>query len=132
MEEDLPDDAKCNYEDLEESFMSLTQLAVTIMYHSSKKLDLVDDSLYTSLSVNVLWCTLLTCKNELRRIITIPIENVITFYASKKKSYVVCSGKESTMTFKKFKYTVIYIEIVDIECVLGHESCLQFFSQVPL
>ena len=23
------------------------------------------------------------------------------------------------------------IEIIDIECVLGHESCLHFFSQVP-
>ena len=24
------------------------------------------------------------------------------------------------------------IEIVDIECVLGHESCRQFFLQMPL
>ncbi len=24
------------------------------------------------------------------------------------------------------------IEIIDIECVLGHESCLQFFSRLPL
>ena len=26
---------------------------------------------------------------------------------------------------------VITMEIIDIECVLGHESCLHFFSQVP-
>ena len=27
--------------------------------------------------------------------------------------------------------SILLIEIIDIECVLGHESCLHFFSQVP-
>ncbi len=27
---------------------------------------------------------------------------------------------------------VDYIEILDIECVLGHESCREFFSYLPL
>ena len=25
----------------------------------------------------------------------------------------------------------LYIEIIDIECVLGHESCLHFFRKCP-
>ena len=88
----------CNYEDFEESFVSLTQLAATILYHSSKKLDLPDDSLYISLSVNVLWCTLLACKDELRRAITIPVENMITCLATKRKSFVVYSGTVCTFS----------------------------------
>lgn len=95
MGEALPDDTKCNYEDFEESFISLTQLAVTILYHFSKRLELPDDSLYTSLSVNVLWCTLLTCKDELRRAITIPVENMLTCLTAKRQSYVVYSGTAS-------------------------------------
>ena len=31
-----------------------------------------------------------------------------------------------------FKRYICTIEIIDIECVLGHESYLQFFSKVPL
>ncbi|CAB4015539.1 E3 ubiquitin- ligase RNF123, partial [Paramuricea clavata] len=90
VEETFPDDRKCNYDDVEESFItSLTPLAVTILYHSCKILELADNSLYTSLSVNVLWCTLLTCKDEIRRAITIPIENIITCHASRRKAFIV-------------------------------------------
>ena len=91
-EETLPDDAKCNYHDFEESFMNLTELAVIILYHSNKKLDLPDDSVFTLSSVNVLWCTLLTCKEELRRAIAIPVEKVITCQASKRKLLVEYPG----------------------------------------
>ena len=95
MGEALPDDTKCNYEDFEESFITLTQLAVAILYHFSQRLELPDDSLYISLSVNVLWCTLLTCKDELRRAITIPVENMITCLTAKRQSFVVYSGTAS-------------------------------------
>ena len=91
-EKTLPDDAKCNYDDFEESFVNLTELAVIILYHSSKKLDLPDDSLFTLSSVNVVWCTLLTCKEELRRDMAIPIENIITFQASRRKLLVEYPG----------------------------------------
>lgn len=97
-DEILPDDSKCNYGDLEDSFINLTQLAVTILYHCSKTLDLADDSLYTSLSVNFLWCTLLICNEELRTAITIPIENIITCHASRKKSSVFLPGMKSLET----------------------------------
>ncbi|XP_028401066.1 uncharacterized protein LOC114524145 [Dendronephthya gigantea] len=104
LEEISHDETKCNYEDLEESFASLTQLAVTILFHSSKRLQLADDSIFISLSVNVLWCTLLTCKDELKRAISIPIENIITSHANRRKSFIVhperpsvcLNGKEKT------------------------------------
>jgi hypothetical protein len=93
VEETFPDDTKCNYDDVEESFIiSLTPLAVTVLYHSHKMLELADDSLYTSLSVNVLWCTLLTCKDEIKRAITIPIENIITCHASRRNAFIIYPG----------------------------------------
>ena len=97
LEETSHDETKCNYEDLEESFTSLTQLAVTILYHSSKRLQLADDSIFISLSVNVLWCTLLTCKDELKRAISIPVENIITSHANRKKSFIVYLGTYNKM-----------------------------------
>ena len=90
MDETLPD--KSNGVDFEQSFSNLTQLAVVILYHSSQKLELPDDSVFPLLSVNVLWCTLLTCKEGLKGSIAFPIEKIITSQASKRKMLVEYPG----------------------------------------
>ena len=39
--------------------------------------------------------------------------------------------EHAKFVFTSHVHNLYSIEIIDIECVLGHESCLHFFSQVP-
>ena len=102
LDENFDGEISCDYfEGFEEAFISLTQLSVTLLYHCSK-LILANDSLYSALSVHVLWCTLLTCNDQLRRAIAIPVENILTCCGQQQKSLVIQPGK----TFSSFSLLI--------------------------
>lgn len=104
MDDTLSEGVPFTYEDFEEAFISLTQLSVTILYHCSK-LDLAEDSLYTALSVHVLWCTLLTCRDQLRRAIAIPVENIITRCCGNRKYPLVINPERPPVCLDRKEMT---------------------------
>ena len=67
------------------------------------------------------------CQNYSRHTFNLNIKGIKFFLTL----YSYWSKLDRTATKTENIFCTVTIEIIDIECVLGHESCLHFFRKCP-